>query len=37
MEKLVSDTLNEESILDDQVKYECLKYNIRKYTVSLSK
>ena len=36
----ISDTLNEffnENILDDQVKLEYLKYNIRKYTINFSK
>ena len=29
--------MNFESILDDQVKWEYLKYNIRKYTNNFSK
>ena len=36
----ISDTLNEffnKNILDDQVKLEYLKYNIRKYTINFSK
>ena len=36
----ISDTLNEffnENILDDHVKSEYLKYNIRKYTINFSK
>ena len=40
MKKLIWDTLNElfnENILDDQVKWEHLKYNIRKYTFNISK
>ena len=40
MKKFFSDTLNElfnENILDDQVKWEYLKYNIRKYTINFSK
>ena len=41
MKKLVSDILNDvlfnENILDDQVKWEYLKYNIRKYTINFSK
>ena len=40
MKKFISDTLNElfnENILDDQVKWKYLKYNIRKYTISISK
>ena len=40
MKKFISDTLNElfnENILDDQVKWEYLKYNIRKYTINFSK
>ena len=39
MKKFISDTLNElfnENILDDQVKWEYLKYNIRKYTINFS-
>ena len=38
--KIFLDTLNElfnENILDDQVKWEYLKYNIRKYTIKFSK
>ena len=40
MKKFISDTLNElfnENILDDQVKWEYLKHNIRKYTINFSK
>ena len=40
MKKIILDTLNElftENILDDQVKWEYLKYNIRKYTIKFSK
>ena len=40
MKKFVSDTLNKlfnENILDDQVKWEYMKYNIRKYTINFSK
>ena len=40
MKKFISDTLNElfnENILDDQVKWEYLKYNIRKYNINFSK
>ena len=40
MEKIILDTLNElfnEKILDDQVKQEHLKYNIRRYTINVSK
>ena len=40
MKKLISDTLNElfmENILDDQVKWEYLKYNIRKCSINFSK
>ena len=40
MKKFISDTLNElfnENVLDDQVKWEYLKCNIRKYTISFSK
>ena len=40
MKKFISDTLNElfnENILDDQVKWEYLKYNIRNYTINFSK
>ena len=40
MKKFLSNTLNElfnENILDDQVKWKYLKYNIRKYTISISK
>ena len=40
MKKLISDTLNKrfnENILDDQVKWEYLKYNIIKYIVNFSK
>ena len=40
MKKFISVTLNElfnANILDDQVKYEYLKYNIRKYTINFSK
>ena len=39
MKKFISDTFNElfnENILDDQVKLEYLKYNIRKYTINFS-
>ena len=39
-EKIISDTLNKlfnENVLDDQVKWEYLKYNIRKHTISFSK
>ena len=38
--KLILDTLNElfnEHILDDQVKWEYSKYNIRKYIINFSK
>ena len=37
MKKFISDTLNKlfnENILDDQVKWEYLKYNIRKYSIN---
>ena len=40
MKKFISVTLNElfnANILDDQVKHEYLKYNIRKYTINFSK
>ena len=40
MKKFISDTLNElinENISDDQVKWEYLKYNIRKYTMNFFK
>ena len=40
MKKYISDTLSElfnENILDDQVKWEYLIYNIRKYTINFSK
>ena len=40
MKKFILDTLNElftENILDDQVKWEYLKYNIRNYTIRFSK
>ena len=40
MKKIISDTLNElfnEDILDDQVKQEYLKYNIRTQTINFSK
>ena len=40
MKKFISDTLNHlfnENVLDDQVKSEYLKYNIRKYTIIFSK
>ena len=40
MKKFRSDTLNElfnENILDDQVKWEYLKYNVRNYTINFSK
>ena len=40
MKKFILDTLNElfnENILDDQVIWEYLKYNIRKYTIKFSK
>ena len=40
MNELISDTLNElinGNILDDQLKWKYLKYNIRKYTVDLYK
>ena len=40
MKKFISDTLNElfnENILDDQVKWEYLKYNVRNYTINFSK
>ena len=39
MKKFILDTLSErfnENILDDQVKWEYLKYNIRKYTINFS-
>ena len=39
MKKSISDTLNElfnENILDDQVKWEYLKCDIRKYTINFS-
>ena len=40
MKKVFLDTLNEvfiENILDDQVKWEYLKNNIRKYNIKFSK
>ena len=40
MKKCISDTLNElfnENILDDQIKWEYFKNNIRKYTINFSK
>ena len=40
MKKFILDTLNElfnENILDDQVIWEYLKYNIRTYTIKFSK
>ena len=40
MKKIILGTLNElfnENVLDDQVKWEYLKYNIRKYTIKFSK
>ena len=40
MKTFILDTLNElfnEKILDDQVKWEYLKYNIRKYSIKFSK
>ena len=40
MKKFISDALNElfnENILDDQVKWEYLKYNVRNYTINFSK
>ena len=40
MKKIILDTLNElfnENILDNQVKWEYWKYNIRKYTIKFSK
>ena len=40
MKKVFLDTLNEvfiENILDDQVKWEYLKNNIRKYNIIFSK
>ena len=40
MKKFILDTLNElfnENIIDDQVKWEYLKYNIRNYTIKFSK
>ena len=40
MKKLISDTLHgffNENILDNQVKWEYLKYSIRKYTINISK
>ena len=39
MKKFISDTLTElfnENIMDDQVKWEYLKYNIRKCTINFS-
>ena len=39
MKKFISDTLTElfnENIMGDQVKWEYLKYNIRKYTINFS-
>ena len=38
--KTISDTLKElfnENILNDQVKWEYLKYSIRKFTINFSK
>ena len=40
MKKFISDTLNKlfnKNVLDDQVKWKYLKYNIRKYTINFSK
>ena len=40
MKNFISDTLNElfnENVLDDKVKWEYLKYNIRKDTINFSK
>ena len=40
MKKLILDTLNEllnVNILDDQVKWEYLKCNIKRYTINFSK
>ena len=40
IKKFILNTLNElfnESILDDQVKWEYLKYNVRKYAIKFSK
>ena len=40
MKKFISDTLNElinENISDDKVKWEYLKYNIRKYAMNFFK
>ena len=40
MEKFISDNLTElfnENILDGQVKWEYLKYNVRRYTINFSK
>ena len=40
MKKIILDALNElfnENILDDQVKWEYLEYNIVKYTIKFSK
>ena len=40
MKKIILDTLNErfnENILDDQVIWEHLKYNVRKYNIKFSK
>ena len=40
MKKLVSDTLNElfnQNVLADQIKWEYLKYKIRKCTINFSK
>ena len=40
MEERILDTLNElftENLLDDQVKWEYLKCNIRKYTINFFK
>ena len=40
IKKFILDNLNElfnENILDDQVNWEYLKYNIRKYTIKFSK
>ena len=40
MKKIILDTLNElfnEDSLNDQAKWKYLKYNIKKYTINLSK
>ena len=40
LKKFISDTVNElfnENALDDQVKWEYLKHNVRKYTINFSK